>query len=117
MLGFLNLAPFELLVIAIVAVLVFGPRLPQVAAEAAHYFGKFRRSLADLRRETGIDREIETARRALEDAVPREVREIDVRSVARRELDELRRETERPLTTSGAEPSPRSEAESPPAGP
>ena len=116
MLGFLNLSPVEIVVIAVVAVLVFGGRLPQVAAEAAHYFGKFRRSLSDLRRETGIDREIETARRALEDAVPREVREIDVRSVARRELDELRREAERPLAPS-AEPSPRSEAESPPAGP
>jgi hypothetical protein len=94
---------------------VFGPRLPQVAAEAAHYFGKLRRSLSDLRRETGIDREIEAARRAIEDAVPREVRQLDVRSVARREIDELRREAARPLSVE--EPSPRPAAENPPADP
>jgi Sec-independent protein translocase protein TatA len=115
-LGILNLSPFELVVIAVVAVIVFGPRLPQVAAEAAHYFGKLRRSLSDLRRETGIDREIEAARRAIEDAVPREVRELDVRSVARRELDEIRRETERPVETK-SEPTPRAETEDPPEDP
>jgi sec-independent protein translocase protein TatB len=109
-----GLSFWELVVIALVAVLVFGPRLPQVAAEAAHYLGKLRRSLNDLRRETGIDREIEAARRAIEDAVPREVRQLDVRSVARRQLDELRREATEPLEEA---PSPRTETGGPPADP
>ena len=66
-LAFLNLAPSELIVIAVVAILVWGRRLPEVAGQAAGVVQRMRRSLDDLRRETGIDREIQNARRAVDD--------------------------------------------------
>jgi Sec-independent protein translocase protein TatA len=79
----LNLSPAEVAIIVIVAIVVFGRRLPQVAGQAAGTVQRLRRSLDDLRRETGIDREIAEARRAVESAVPREVRALDVRTLAR----------------------------------
>jgi Sec-independent protein translocase protein TatA len=107
----LNLSFLEILLIAVVAVIAFGPRLPQVAAEAAHFVGKMRRSLAELRRDTGIDREIEEARRSIEGAVPR--RAYDVKSFARRELKKIEE-------TVAAEPEERAEelpGDLPPDGP
>jgi len=102
----LNLGFTEILVISVVAILVFGPRLPQVAAEAAHFVGRMRRSLAELRRETGIDREIAEARRNLEQAVPRDVRTFDVRKTLRARSDELRREVAAPIEKSLSGPPP-----------
>lgn len=111
-LAFLNLAPSELLVIAVVAILVWGRRLPEVAGQAAGVVQRMRRSLEDLRRETGIDRELQNARRAVDEAVPRGVRTLDVRREARKIVDEATRpepEPEPPAPPSepdGAEPPP-----------
>ena len=55
---FWNLSPIEIAVVVILAVLVFGKRLPQVAGDAFRQMGRFRRYLDELRRESGIDREI-----------------------------------------------------------
>lgn len=74
--AFLNLGPSEFVIIAVVAVLIFGRRLPEVAGQAAGMVQRMRRSLDDLRRETGIDREIQKARRSIHEAVPREVRDL-----------------------------------------
>ena len=60
----------EMIVIAIVAILVFGKNLPEVIGQVAAFVARARRSLTDLRRETGIDREIREARRAVEETVP-----------------------------------------------
>ena len=90
-LAFLNLAPSELLVIAVVAILVWGRRLPEVAGQAAGVVQRMRRSLEELRRETGIDREIQSARRAVDEAVPRGVRTLDVRREARKLVDDATR--------------------------
>jgi len=57
-----NLSLLELVVIAVVAVLIFGRRLPEVAGQAAAQFMKAKRALTDLRRETGIDAELRRAR-------------------------------------------------------
>ena len=65
---FLGLSPIEIVVIVVVAILVFGQRLPQVAGETAATLQKVKRSLADLRRETGIDQEIYRAKREFEEA-------------------------------------------------
>lgn len=73
-----NLSVGHIVVIVVVAILIFGERLPQVAAEAAHWLLKVKRSLSDLRRDSGIDREIQEVRRAVENAVPREVRSFNV---------------------------------------
>jgi Sec-independent protein translocase protein TatA len=72
-----GLSPIELVVIAVVAILVFGPRLPQVAAEAGGWVVKLKRTLTDMRRDSGIDREIAQARREVENAIPRDVRSFD----------------------------------------
>lgn len=63
-----NINPTELMVIAVVAVLVFGRRLPEVAGQAAAHVGRARREFTKLRRETGIDDEIRDARRTFEQA-------------------------------------------------
>ncbi len=60
MLGFIyNLSIGEFVVVGVLAVLIFGGRLPEVAARVFHHVRRFRRGLEDLRRETGIDREIQ----------------------------------------------------------
>ena len=115
-----NLGPSEIVIVAVVAILVFGPRLPQVAAEAAHFIGRMKRSLAELRRETGIDQEIASARRSLESSIPSEVRTLDVAGTVRRKAREMEREAEalvrRPLADPSGEAAPAedvSEADSP----
>lgn len=73
MLAFISNFGFgETVVILILAVLIFGRRLPEVAAKAAVQVQRFRRQLLDLRRESGIDEELRQARRALYDATPRD---------------------------------------------
>ena len=64
-----NLAPMELLLIAVVAILVFGGRLPEVAGRTFAQLRRFRRSLDDMRRETGIDREFRDIRRAYDASI------------------------------------------------
>jgi sec-independent protein translocase protein TatB len=67
--------PQELLVIAVVALLVFGPdRLPEVARNAAKFIARFRetsqRSIEELKRAAeldGLDREIQGLTRELRD--------------------------------------------------
>jgi Sec-independent protein translocase protein TatA len=67
--GFLsNLGPTEIVVIAIVAVLVFGKNLPQAASKALAQARKLRGALEDLRRETGIDRELRNIERSVREA-------------------------------------------------
>ena len=55
MLSLLNLGMAEIVLILVVAILIFGRDLPSAAVKAAATLQKLRRSLADLRRETGID--------------------------------------------------------------
>ncbi len=95
-LAFLNLGPSEIVVIAVVAILVWGRRLPEVAGQAAGVVQRMRRSLDDLRRDTGIDREIQNARRAVDEAVPRGVRTLDVRREARKLVEEATRPAPEP---------------------
>lgn len=92
-----GLQTVELLLVALVALLLFGGNLPKVAAEAASWFVRLRRSLGELRRESGIDREIESARRMLEDSVPSDVRSFDVRRAAEETLARPLREAAREL--------------------
>jgi len=63
-----NLAPSEVLVLAVIAVLVFGRRLPEVAGQGYKQLRRWRQSLDQLRRETGIDREIRNIEHEVRDA-------------------------------------------------
>lgn len=70
----------ELLVVALVGLIVLGPkRLPEVARTAGHWLGKFRRFIADVKQD--IDREMQQAELA-------ELRNL------KQELDETRRAME-----------------------
>ena len=81
-----NLGPVEIVIVLVVAVLVFGKNLPAVAVQAASAVQKARRSLADLRRETGIDEELRKARRDMEKAVPRDLGKLDVPRIVEHEI-------------------------------
>jgi Sec-independent protein translocase protein TatA len=61
-----NLELSELVIIAFVAILIFGRRLPQAAGQAAARMGRARRSLETLWRESGIEREVREVQREIE---------------------------------------------------
>jgi Sec-independent protein translocase protein TatA len=67
-LAFLNLGPLELVLIAVVAVLVFGKDLPQAASRAYLQVRKLRGALDDLRRDSGIERELREIERTVREA-------------------------------------------------
>lgn len=69
MLAFLgNLGMFEMLVVAVVAILIFGKNLPQAASKAYLQVRKLRNAVDDIRRESGIDREIRDIERTVREA-------------------------------------------------
>lgn len=63
-----NIGMLELVLIAVIAVLVFGRDLPQAASKAYLQVRKLRNSLDDLRRESGIDRELRELERTVREA-------------------------------------------------
>ncbi len=71
MLSILNLGLPEMAMIAGIAVIVFGRRLPEVAAQAYRQIVRLRQSLETLRRETGIDREMRNIEHEVRDAAMR----------------------------------------------
>ncbi|MFQ5747869.1 MAG: twin-arginine translocase TatA/TatE family subunit [Planctomycetota bacterium] len=58
----------EILVAAIVGLLLFGGRLPDVAKDLGRLFLKARRTLEDIRRESGIDQTLREIEREAESA-------------------------------------------------
>lgn len=60
----------EILVALLIGLLLFGGRLPEVAKDIGRTFFKLRRSVNDLRRETGIDETIRDLKREVERAKP-----------------------------------------------
>ncbi len=96
-----GLSPIEMVVVVVAAILVFGGRLPQVAGEAAATLQKVKRSLTDLRRDTGIDQELTKAKREYEEA-QRKARALDVAGAVKREVASARQGV-RDVLTSGQE--------------
>lgn len=69
MLAFIgNLSPLEIVVVAVLAILIFGKRLPEVAGRAMYQLRRMRQSMEDLRRETGIDSEFRSIQRNVQRA-------------------------------------------------
>lgn len=69
MLAFLtNLGLPELLVILVIAVLIFGKDLPQAASKAYLQARKLRNAVDDLRRDSGIERELRDIERNVREA-------------------------------------------------
>jgi Sec-independent protein translocase protein TatA len=112
MLAFLNnLGLTELVVIAVIAVLIFGKDLPQAASKAYLQARKLRNAVDDLRRDSGIEREIRNIERNMREA-EWEMRKLEnqtrseLKSVARAEPTETR-------PTRAPEPPPNPEATAP----
>lgn len=89
-----NLGGTELLIVLVVALLVFGKRLPQVAGDAARQMAKIRRSLDEAWRDTGMEKEIQQVRRDLETAIPRDFSIADMARAASAEMDKRIRANE-----------------------
>jgi len=62
----------EILVIGVFGVLLFGKRLPEVASQAGAQLVKFRRSLQQVKAESGMDQEVRKIQRVIEEAIPRD---------------------------------------------
>ena len=71
-----NLSVGETVVIAVLAVLIFGKNLPEVAGRLFGQLRRLRRTVDDIRRETGIDRDVRDIRRSFRD-VEQEARVVD----------------------------------------
>jgi Sec-independent protein translocase protein TatA len=99
-----NLSMTEIMVVIVIAVIVFGGRLPEAAGEAAAQLHKLRRTLGDLKRDTGIDREIAEMRRNVEQAIPRMPRIVDVPHTIERRLEAVAREADAAATKALEEP-------------
>ena len=80
----------ELLLVAVVALMVFGRRLPEVAVRAAAHLTRLRRSLTQMWREAGIEDELRKVRRDVERTMPdlRNPRQM-VRDMGREYLDKI----------------------------
>lgn len=100
----------EILVAGVIGLLLFGGNLPKVAAEAARWVVGLKRSLNDIRRETGIEREIENAKREVEASVERslKVREVQQKltETIARPFREVAQETRNALETYPQGPTP-----------
>jgi Sec-independent protein translocase protein TatA len=90
-----NLDTTELIVVFVAAILIFGRKLPQVAAQAGSQLGKLRRTLDSAWRDSGVDKEVREMQRSIEsirDAVPRD---LSPASIARTAATEFQRRVER----------------------
>lgn len=84
-----NIGFGELMLVVIVALLVFGRRLPEVAGQAGGQIARLKRSLEDLRQESGIDKEVRRMQdeiRKARDVIPRN---LSIGEMARRASAEL----------------------------
>lgn len=86
----------ELMLVVVAAVLVFGKRLPEVAAQAGQQIGKFRRSLQDVKNETGIDEDIRKIQRDIQNVVPRDLSMGEMARIASAELEKRMKANEEP---------------------
>ncbi len=86
-----NLAPLEIVVIVVIAILVFGRRLPEVAGRFLYQLRRLRQSMYDLRRETGIDQELRNVERSMRkaawEAEARAAKEIEAEEIEADPLD------------------------------
>jgi Sec-independent protein translocase protein TatA len=90
MLGLINNLAFpELVIIAIIAILIFGRRLPQVVGQGAAHLGRARRTLESLWRETGIEKEVRDVQREIERIERKVPRNLTPSALAKRATEKL----------------------------
>jgi Sec-independent protein translocase protein TatA len=86
-----NLGFFELMIVLVAAILIFGKRLPEVASQAGQQLVKFRRSLEQIKTETNIDNEIRKIQRDIQSAVPRDLSMGEMARIASAEIEKRMR--------------------------
>lgn len=83
-----NLGTGELILCAIAGLLLFGRRLPEVAAQAGATLTKFRKGLDSAIHESGVEKEIQKIKQAL----PTDLSVRDVARAATRRVEDRMRE-------------------------
>lgn len=83
-----NLGTPEIILCAVAALLVFGRRLPEVAAQAGASLSKFRKGLDDAIHESGVEKEIQKIKQAM----PTDLSVRDVARAATRKVEDRMRE-------------------------
>lgn len=83
------LAGSELLLIAAVAVMIFGSRLPEVAMRAAAHFMRARRVVTRMWREAGLEQELRRVQWEIERKMPRDT-DVDLREPMAKRLGTAR---------------------------
>ena len=92
-----NLDTSELVIVMLAAILIFGKKLPQVAAQAGQQLVKLRRSVDQAWRDTGMEGEIRNVKRDLEEAIPRDLSLGEMARIASAEMDRRVRANEEDL--------------------
>lgn len=87
-----NLGTFELILCGVAGLLVFGRRLPEVAAQAGSTLAKFKKSLDGAVAESGVENEI----RKIQQALPTDVSVRDVARAAAKKMESRMREVGAP---------------------
>jgi len=87
----------ELMIVMVAAILIFGKRLPEVASQAGQQIAKFRRSLQDIKNETGIDNDIRKIQREIQNAVPRDLSMGEMARIASIELEKRIKANDEPI--------------------
>lgn len=109
-----NAGWMELMIVAVIAVMVFGRDLPQVAAKAFVHLQRLRRGVQQVWRETGISQEMRNLSRQLEENERKARAPLEN---ARRIQAELREKVERPRSASEPADAAAEQAEHVPAKP
>ena len=73
-----NISGLEVGLIVLLAVMIFGSRLPEVASRVYTQFRRFREGVDRFRRDTGIDREMREIQRSVRDAAWRKDIQINL---------------------------------------
>lgn len=73
-----NISGLEVGLILLLAVMIFGSRLPEVASRVYTQFRRFREGVDRFRRDTGIDREMREIQRSVRDAAWRKDLQINL---------------------------------------
>ena len=95
----------EILIVLAAALMIFGGNLPEVALRLVAHFMRFRRAVAKMWRDTGLEDELRRVRREVENSIPREA-DFEVRpsklNEARKAAERARLAAARERETSGA---------------